>query len=74
MASESEKEAILDLLAEEGHTVLEEPRRATRTSSAAVAVVDYVALDYVSDEFKGDKDVMLAAVAQDGRALYRLST
>jgi len=72
MASESEKEAILDLLAEEGHTVLEEPRRATRTSSAAVAV-DYVALDYVSDEFKGDKDVMLAAVAQDGRALYRLS-
>lgn len=73
MASESEKEAILDLLAEEGHTVLEEPRRATRTSSAAVAV-DYVALDYVSDEFKGDKDVMLAAVAQDGRALYRLST
>ena len=73
MAPESEKEAILDLLAEEGHTVLEEPRRATRTSSAAVAV-DYVALDYVSDEFKGDKDVMLAAVAQDGRALYRLST
>ena len=72
MAPESEKEAILDLLAEEGHTVLEEPRRATRTSSAAVAV-DYVALDYVSDEFKGDKDVMLAAVAQDGRALYRLS-
>ena len=61
------------MLAEEGHTVLEEPRRATRTSSAAVAV-DYVALDYVSDEFKGDKDVMLAAVAQDGRALYRLST
>jgi len=39
---------------------------------AAVAV-DYVALDYVSDEFKGDKDVMLAAVAHDGRALYRLS-
>ena len=73
MAPESEKEAILDLLAEEGHTALEEPRRATRTSSAAVAV-DYVALDYVSDEFKGDKDVMLAAVAQDGRALYRLST
>ena len=73
MAPESEKEAILDLLAEEGRTVLEEPRRATRTSSAAVAV-DYVALDYVSDEFKGDKDVMLAAVAQDGRALYRLST
>ena len=32
MASESEKEAILDSLAEEGHTALEEPRRATRTS------------------------------------------